>query len=291
VNIVERVAQSLRRRQHARVTAAWGPGRHWRRTSPGFQMRLDRADFDDLAFHFGGFDDAFVRDASALVHAGERAVDIGAQKGFFAMLLARAVGSQGAVLAIEADPAALELLAEHVAHNDFKQVRIADCAVGERDGDEITFHLSQQIGWSSRFPNPHQSPLVQRALTLKTRTVDSLVAERMSEISAPVSLVKIDVEGSELRVVRGMPELLRTHTPTLWMEINRPSLAAAGTSPAEVEALLAPFGYRFYLPDYEPTLFGGARVWYTPYAHLDDVPRPEFDIVCVAPRYAGRWKF
>lgn len=85
-----------------------------------------------------------------------------------------------------------------------------------------------------------------------------------------------------------VPFVLRDHTPTIWMEVNRPSLAAAGTSPAELEALLAPFGYRFYLPDYEPALFGGAHVWYTPVTHLDDVDRAEFDIVAVAPRYADR---
>ncbi|MBI1808955.1 MAG: hypothetical protein HYR75_03585, partial [Gemmatimonadetes bacterium] len=52
-------------------------------------MQLDRADFDDLAFHFGGFDDAFERDVPRLVLAGERAVDIGAQKGYYAMILSR----------------------------------------------------------------------------------------------------------------------------------------------------------------------------------------------------------
>ena len=289
LSFLRRIAAAIRRRSQAHIMSRWGPGRHWHRASPGFWMQLDRAAFDDRTFFFGGFDDAFVRDVGRLVHPGERAVDVGAQKGFFTLLLARAVGDTGAVLAIEADPAALALLQEHCERNRASVVRIADSAVGEREGDEITFLLSDQIGWSSRFPNPMQAAHVSRSLSLRTRTVDALVAERLDDIASPIALVKIDVEGSELQVLTGMPALLREHTPILWMEINRPSIAAAGAKPEEIEALLAPFGYRYYLPDYEPGLFGGTRVWYTPFEHFDDVGRAEFDVVCVPPRYGGRW--
>ena len=290
LSFVRRIVAAIRRRSQAHILSRWGTGRHWHRASPGFWMQLDRDAFDDRAFFFGGFDDAFVRDVGRLVRPGERAVDVGAQKGFFTLLLARAVGDTGAVLAIEADPAALELLQEHCERNSVSVMRIADSAVGEREGDEITFLLSDQIGWSSRFPNPMQAAHVRRSLTLRTRTVDALVAERLDDIASPIALVKIDVEGSELRVLTGMPALLREHTPILWMEINESSIAAAGATPGEIEELLAPFGYRFYLPDYEPGLFGGARVWYTAYQHLVDVGRAEFDIVCVPPRYGDRWK-
>lgn len=251
-------------------------------------MRLSRDDFDDVGFFFGGWDDAFVRDVPVLVRPGERTIDIGAQKGFFAMTLARAVGPTGAVLAVEADPAALELLESHRDRNDMPQIRIAPVAVGDRDGEEITFHLSDRVGWSSRFPNEMQSSHVRRDVTLSARTVDSVAAERLDDLASPLSLVKIDVEGSEVRVLRGMCALLREHSPTLWMEVNHASLAAAGTSADELEGLLEPYGYRFYLPDYEPTLMGGARVWYTPVAHLRDVARKEFDVVAVAPAFAGR---
>ena len=289
LTFLRRIAAAIRRRSQAHIMSRWGPGRHWHRASPGFWMQLDRDAFDDRAFFFGGFDDAFVRDVGRLVRLGERAVDVGAQKGFFTLLLARAVGDRGAVLSIEADPAAIELLEAHCERNSVSVVRIADSAVSEREGDEITFQLSDQIGWSSRFPSPMQAAHVRRSLTLRTRTVDALVAERLADIATPIALVKIDVEGSELRVLTGMPALLREHTPVIWMEINRPSIAAAGATPAEIEELLAPFGYRFYLPDYEPGLFGGPRVWYTEYEHLEEVERPEFDIVCVPPRYKARW--
>jgi FkbM family methyltransferase len=288
VSLGRRVVNAIRRRWRARVLAGWGEGRTWRRASPGFWMQLSRDDFDDVGFFFGGWDDAFVRDVPALVLPGELAIDIGAQKGFFAMILARAVGRAGAVLAIEADPAALELLASHRDRNGLGAIRIAAGAVGDREGEEIAFHLSDQVGWSSRFPNAMQAPHVRRALTLRTRTVDSVAAERLADLTSPLSLVKIDVEGSEVRVLRGMRTLLREHSPTLWMEVNHASLTAAGTSADDLETLLQPFAYRFYLPDYEPALFGGPRVWYTPVAHLRDVARAEFDIIAVAPAYAGR---
>jgi len=252
-------------------------------------MLLSRADWDDHAFHFGGFDDAFARDAPRLVRAGERCVDAGAQKGFFAMILARAVGPAGAVLAVEADPAAVELLGAHRERNGLTALRVCAAAAGDREGERIAFHVSAQIGWSSRFPNPQQAPHVRQEIVLETRTLDALIAERMADITTPISMVKIDVEGSELRVLRGMQRTLDEQTPMLWMEVNRPSLAAAGTSPFEVAALLARLGYRYYLPDFEPTLMGAPCIWYTPVDQLDAVTRAEFDVLAVPPRYAERW--
>lgn len=253
-------------------------------------MLLTATDWDDHAFHFGSFDDAFVRDAPRLVRAGERCIDLGAQKGFFAMILARAVGPAGVVLAIEADPAALELLEQHRRRLAIPSLRILPVAVGEREGEEITFHLNKQIGWSSRFPNAGQSTSVTQAITFKTRTVDGLVSEQMGDRAAPISLVKIDVEGSEVRVIAGMRATLERETPIIWMEVNTPSLEAAGATVDELDAKLAPLGYRFYLPDYDLSLMGSPRVWYTPFERLRDVPRAEFDIVAVPERYADRWK-
>lgn len=289
MNLARRIANGLRRRWRARTIAAWGTGRCWRSTSAGFDMLLSGADWDDHAFHFGGFDDAFVRDAPRLVRAGERCIDIGAQKGFFAMILARAVGTTGVVLAIEADPAALELLEQHVRRLAIASLRVLPVAVGEREGEEIIFHLNEKIGWSSRFPNAGQSGSVARTVTYKMRTVDGLVSEQMGDRAAPISLVKIDVEGSEVRVLSGMRATLERETPIIWMEVNTPSLESAAATVDQLEAKLAPLGYRFYLPDYDLSLMGSPRVWYTPVARLADVPRAEFDIVAVAPRYAERW--
>jgi FkbM family methyltransferase len=251
-------------------------------------MQLGRG-FDDQLFYFSGYDDAFVRDAPRLLRAGERCVDVGAQKGFFAMLLARCVGPTGAVLAIEPDPAACALLRAHVARNGLDRVRIADCVAGDGRADAVTFYTSRQLGWSSRFPNAMQTGAVTGEIRLPARTVDDLIAERLADVSGPVSFVKIDVEGSELHVLRGMTATLRAHAPIVWMEVNHASLRAANVTTADLEAELAPHGYRFFVAGGDITLLGRPRVRYTPVAHLEDAGHDDFDVVAVPPRHDERW--
>jgi len=228
----------------------------------GFWMRLSRDDFADRQYYFNDVDHAFVRDVGRLVHPNECALDLGAQKGLFAMLLARAVGPRGVVLAVEPDLRAAALLEEHCERNAFPQIRVERGAVGERDGT-VELALSAQLGWTSRFPNPQQLQQVGARATVPLRTVDSLVAERLRESNqTAMSMVKLDVEGSETAVLEGMRDTIARHAPMIWMEVSYASLAAAGTSVAALDERLAALGYTIVVPDWDDPVIGRRRIWY-----------------------------
>ena len=62
--------------------------------------------------------------------------------------------------------------------------------------------------------------------------------------------VKLDVEGSEPAFLRGARQMIRRHRPRMLLEINPVSLAAAGSSVADLRGLLIELGYtRFTLAD------------------------------------------
>jgi FkbM family methyltransferase len=253
-------------------------------------MRLSRDDFSDGQYYFDDVDHAFVRDVGRLVHPNECAIDLGAQKGFFAMLLARAVGPRGLVLAVEPDPRAAALLEEHRERNALSWIRVERVAVGERDGI-VELALSTQLGWTSRFPNSRQLRHVESRATVPLRSVDSLVAERLPEANqTAIAMVKLDLEGSEIAALEGMRETIARHAPMLWLEVSYPSLAAAGTSVAALDERLASLGYTIFAPEWNEPLLRRRRIWYR---QVPDIAAyrgggEQFDVLCVSRRYLNR---
>ena len=241
---------------------------------------------DEMLF-FGGFDVAFPRHVGTLVQPGEWALDLGAQKGWFSLLLGRAVGAGGRVLAFEPDPRAYAHCVANRDRNGMTQIVALPLAAGDEDGT-IQFFLNETLGWSSRFPSADQQAQLVREVTVRVAPVDAVLAEHRQGDSPAVSLVKIDVEGSEVRALRGMRALLERETPTLWLEINRTALAAAGTSAADIESMLAPLGYRFAWPEWSDPVIGSASLTYHPLESLNALDRDLFDVIAYAPRYAER---
>jgi hypothetical protein len=65
-----------------------------------------------------------------------------------------------------------------------------------------------------------------------------------------VSFIKLDAEGSEVLILKGMKSFLSTARPALSVEVNCDSLSAAGSSPRELQDLLNELGFDLYEADY-----------------------------------------
>jgi hypothetical protein len=150
--------------------------------------------------------------------------------------------------------------------------------------------LNAQIGWSSRFPNPRQLRSIAESIVVPVRTVDAIVRELGP---ATISFVKMDIEGSEPRALRGMREVLASHAPIVWMEVNTAALAAAGEAPAALDAVLLPPGYRVFRVDWTEPLLLPRRIHYREAPSIASLVAgaadAEFDVVLVSPRYADRF--
>lgn len=197
---------------------------------------------------------------------GDHCVDGGAHKGYVALQLAQRVGRNGKVLAFEPDPNALAALSENCERNASLEVEVLSFALGEKDG-YARFYLSRQPGWSTRFPNDLARRTVTAEVTVEVRALDSLI--RTGEVNIDperLSFVKLDCEGSEPLALKGMAQLLTVSAPVLWVEINRGSLEAAGSSPEEMIGLLARLGFEVFLPK---------RRWLSRFGWRIDAWRPD----------------
>jgi len=222
----------------------------WARVHGGFEMFIDPSDDLDREFYLGTFDRAMLKLIGSTVRAGDTCVDIGAQKGYVSLTLARAVGKNGRVLAFDADKRAVSKLAANINRSHQNVIEVFHRALGEREGS-CTFVLSKVLGWSSRFPNELAQTAVDMTVEVNVNSFDEMIARKEISVEpSKVSFIKLDAEGSEVLILRGMKTFLSTARPALSVEVNCDSLSAAGSSPQELQELLDELGFDLYEAEY-----------------------------------------
>lgn len=141
-------------------------------------------------------------------------VDVGANAGYFSLLAAAAVGPEGRVIAFEPNPVNCDLLRQSIAANEFERiVDLQPFAVAEVGGS-LDFTTSG-IDSNGRILGPTESSAGGEWQTVEAVTLDDALAGRDR-----VDVIKIDVEGAEGRVWRGMEATVRRHRPVLLFEFS-----------------------------------------------------------------------
>jgi FkbM family methyltransferase len=151
--------------------------------------------------------------AATSVEAGAVVYDIGAHIGFFTVLFSRLSGQAGIVYAFEPLPQNIERLMANVEVNSLANVRARCIAVSDQEGSgtlvargsSLMAHLTENNGEAA-----------EGVIPVQTTTVDAMVS---GGYRIP-SLLKIDVEGAEGRVIRGAARTLQSYRPWIVLEIH-----------------------------------------------------------------------
>lgn len=159
----------------------------------------------------------------ATVQRGQTVVDVGANIGYFTILLGLLVGDQGHVFAYEANPHLLSILQENTGINSTgAQTELIPHAVAAAVGTAKLYRSMRYHGNSSLFP-PSKTYFHNfggdetEVLTVPTEPLDHLLAR-----TDQIDLIKIDIEGGEHQAFWGMTELLRRGAVgTIVFELNR----------------------------------------------------------------------
>src|SRR5262245_10811267 len=176
---------------------------------------------------------------------GMTMIDAGAHVGVFTLIGARAVGSGGAVHSFEADPAMAKLLERNVRRTRLDNVIVNPVALSDRPG-QATFFIASDAGVSSL--RPAKKDLYRtRAITVPMMSLADYLRDHRVE---RVDLIKIDVEGAELSVLRSVERLLEgPHAPLLIIEFAPERQRAFGSSANELARWLRDLRYRLFRID------------------------------------------
>lgn len=176
--------------------------------------------------------------------------DVGAHFGLWSMYAARLTGASGRVVAFEPS-AAFDVLDSNTGA--FGHVVRVRSAVGACDGDAVFYAQGLSASGSLNFAvtkiNQHFLPTVPISpVSVRVRSLDSMSAEAGRD----ADLIKVDVEGNELRVLEGATSLIERARPTWVIEIHPPQLRECGATDEECLGLLRRSGYSVEVIDRKP---------------------------------------
>lgn len=178
-----------------------------------------------------------------LLRAGQIFFDVGANVGFYSLLGSRLVRGTGRVIAFEPMPRNLAFLYRHVRLNRAENVTILPLACADACSTELFVagenHALGRLEGSKRESGeaPPQAP----GILVATISLDAAA----QKLGLRPDVVKIDVEGAELRVLQGATDILSHVRPALFLSVHseqlrQDCLACLGEFDYRVEPLNAP---------------------------------------------------
>lgn len=232
---------------HDRHRSLSGNRSVWRSIHPhGYQMRLSEDDWlERYALHAGHYyQDDLCELIRQTVRPGSCVVDVGANIGFITLCAARAVGTTGRVFAVEASARLVERLDEVLTRNRIGNTTVFNSAAGDFNG-VASLDVHEHHGMSSVSSRAGGAVGDGGGGTrVRMARLDDLLDGRVGD-GTPL-FVKIDVEGFELAVLRGMPKLLSRPSTTVFVEVGDPLASAYGAKTQDIFDLMASHGYRGY---------------------------------------------
>lgn len=194
----------------------------WQRS---IRRRWYRRQIVSHRFHLDGDEEDVLR---RLLSAGDWVLDVGANVGQYAVACSRIVGPSGRVIALEPIPETFAMLSHNCLALEASNVTLLNVAASDR----ASVRGMAVPLFASGLPRPTEAHLTEVTaaddLHVLTVPLDAF------EWPARIALVKVDTEGHELSVLRGLARLLSR---------DRPHLIVEKSSDAVV-AFLADFGYR-----------------------------------------------
>lgn len=176
---------------------------------------------------------------------GGTVIDCGTSIGDHTVTYASMVGPNGCVIGFEANPDVWECCCLNLAIYPWAKI--------------YNVGLSNDFGVAGIDVNPNvgASRLTKEGRTVMLAPLDSYI----NQLSR-CDFIKVDIEGCEVKFLKGAEAVLSKYHPAILMEVNSAALASQGASAADIYNLLDQFGYRWAVAD-------------------GKIGTPQYDIICV----------
>lgn len=215
-------------------------------------------------FWHGGYSQAQLRLLNGLLTSPDMVyLDAGANVGEQTVFAAKRL-TRGQVFAFEPTTEVFHVLSENVRSNGFTHVRAEQLGLGDRPGElpiysshaEVASDGTVNEGVPTLFSSADRGTLIERVKIV-----------RLDDFLAPLNLarldvMKVDVEGAEMIVLKGAAETIKRHRPVLIVEVHEGTSQSAGHSVRELLQFIEGLGYRIegLQPDGGTRRFGAGEL-------------------------------
>lgn len=190
------------------------------RSTTGLTFNINMGDRLGCDLYYGVFNEQVDCELfMALISPGDVVIDVGANIGVYTLISALRVGKQGQVISFEPDSRSHQMLTSNVEQNNVDgPLHLSHYCLGDHNGT-ISFFEAAEPCLSGIKNSARSNNMNERKIPI--RTLDTV----LSKMNAPkVSLIKIDVEGAEHKVIAGAMGTLEKSDAILLVEISPKNL-------------------------------------------------------------------
>lgn len=205
----------------------------------GYEMLLDLGKWPSRGVFFTGryYDVATQQLLQTLLGPGDTFIDIGANEGMISLLASRLVGPEGTVIAFEPNPIPRKFLEKAIARNNITNIRVEGYGVA-LPAATLPLSVPKANTGQGSFGQPDSLAGEADVIECEVKPADPILGNYMPK------LVKIDVEGFELKALMGIRETLDRAHPSIIMELVGRHLKRAAASVEEIRGFMVARGYR-----------------------------------------------
>lgn len=189
-------------------------------------------------FWYGYYEKEVILTWEAFLQTGYVVLDIGANAGYYSLIASRKVRQ---VYAFEPSPLMRQQLEKNIALNALPNISVEPYAVSDKDGTaRLYLSADDNSGMTGMQPAENFSGTTEM---VKTVSIDEWL---LTKGSPTINVIKIDVEGAEMKVLEGMKGLLKKDHPDICIEIIPSLLGKYGNKAEDVFQFLDDLGYNPY---------------------------------------------
>jgi FkbM family methyltransferase len=219
-------------------------------TINGVKYRLDLNELIDYSIFMRGYFEESTHNAiKALCKKDMHVIDIGANIGAHTFNLAKIVGNNGSVIAFEPMEWAFKKLKKNFDLNDFDNIILENSGLSDETIEkEEHFRSSWPVDKKtfSRVFSEQTKEIDSKNIKIKNKLQFSRLDDYLKKHRKSVDLIKIDVDGYELKILKGAEDVLKNNSLIIIMELCPMCLLRCGDNVEDLVAYLDEKGFKFY---------------------------------------------
>lgn len=178
-----------------------------------------------------------------LVNPGDIIFDIGANIGWNTVFASFAVTPLGQVFSFEPDSKNFEILKKNIILNVLSNVTTVQKAASNKTEKSLLYLSKENFGNHILSPNYYNTETHTNSVEVDTISIDDFISIHTQLESSKIKLIKIDVEGSESKVLAGASEFFKRHRPYVILEMHPFLMKQCGDSMFDICSFIDKFRY------------------------------------------------